>query len=917
MNESLRVFISYSHADGAWRDRLARALRAHGLDVWDDRAIRPGDAWHASIQHALDACDAVVCLITANYLRSDYVQEAEIPVIQSRRASAELPVIPILVEECAWREVPWLTVTQLFPPDGRTVARDFAGRENELFLSVAERLLARLETSSATIAWSPASVDLGNLRRSGTIVFGRDRWFDDLDNAFNAPDTHVVSLVGPSGVGKSTLLEAWLERLAREDYRYARRVFGWSFTTSLDGRREAGADRFVSHLFRWLGGEPELRGTGWERGSRLARLLREEPTLLILDSVESLLAVEAEGPASVKDTAVARLLAELARDNRCLVVVASRRAVSELDAFAASVRHEQLEVLSPQAGAQILKERGLTGERLEDLSRMLGHHSLALTLLAGFLRSIPSERWADALAAIPPHDSADGLEGHPRRVLDAFAARFRDGPELQLLGALSLFDGPADPGALDAVRRAAVPGLTDRLARLPEPAWDDLVSRLQDQDLVMSMTSADAARLDLHPLVRAHFEERLRSAEETAWRRGHDHLCRHFSGVAPTFPRTVDGIRPLYHAVRHGCAAGLHQEVLDEVFWKRILRGDEQFSWKTLGLIQSDLGAISNFFSTPWSRVEEGIASGDAGFVIGQAGIYLGMAGRLTETVPLFRTSVERDVAANRITNASVTAGNLSHVLLLMGDLAGSIEAGERSVRYADEAGDTNEQRISRTHLGHALHHASQLDEAEARFREAETIQREHSGSPFLCANDGLQYGDLLISRGRWSDAQARAIANLAPRVDTPDREPEGQDHDLLASARATLAAIRAGQAGELDRARTQVETAVAMIRDSQQLDVLPLGLLTRADLYRHEYRQHEALDDLEETLALARRCEMRTIEADALVLHAQVLAELGRRSAASRVLTTATDLTADLDYHRHNAELVALRRRLGGATPT
>src|SRR5512133_614051 len=52
------VFISYSHADHEWLERLKRHLRPlvrrGRLDCWDDTHIQPGDDGRQEIQKALD-----------------------------------------------------------------------------------------------------------------------------------------------------------------------------------------------------------------------------------------------------------------------------------------------------------------------------------------------------------------------------------------------------------------------------------------------------------------------------------------------------------------------------------------------------------------------------------------------------------------------------------------------------------------------------------------------------------------------------------------------------------------------------------------------------------------------------------------------------------------------------------------------
>src|SRR5690242_18195551 len=78
-----KVFISYSHVDKEWLERLKRHLRPvvreGRLDCWDDTHIRPGDDWKQEIRNALDTAQAAVLLISADFFASDFIDESELP----------------------------------------------------------------------------------------------------------------------------------------------------------------------------------------------------------------------------------------------------------------------------------------------------------------------------------------------------------------------------------------------------------------------------------------------------------------------------------------------------------------------------------------------------------------------------------------------------------------------------------------------------------------------------------------------------------------------------------------------------------------------------------------------------------------------------------------------------------------------
>jgi hypothetical protein len=74
----------------------------------------------------------------------------------------------------------------------------------------------------------PAEISVARLPVTGSDVFGREEDIAFLDRAWANKNVNVVTIVAWAGVGKSTLINHWLRRMAAEHYRSAQMVFGWS-----------------------------------------------------------------------------------------------------------------------------------------------------------------------------------------------------------------------------------------------------------------------------------------------------------------------------------------------------------------------------------------------------------------------------------------------------------------------------------------------------------------------------------------------------------------------------------------------------------------------------------------------------------------------------------------------------------------
>jgi len=108
------IFVSYSHKDEKWKDRLLThlgALRNQArLSVWHDRDIRPGDEWFPTIQEAMEAADIAILLITPAFLASTFIQETEVPYLLKRHEQHKrgLCIFPVLATPCDWEASEWL-----------------------------------------------------------------------------------------------------------------------------------------------------------------------------------------------------------------------------------------------------------------------------------------------------------------------------------------------------------------------------------------------------------------------------------------------------------------------------------------------------------------------------------------------------------------------------------------------------------------------------------------------------------------------------------------------------------------------------------------------------------------------------------------------------------------------------------------
>jgi tetratricopeptide (TPR) repeat protein len=767
---------------------------------------------------------------------------------------------------------------------------------------------------------------------------------------------HVLTIVALGGEGKTALVAKWAAELAAQDWPGCDAAFAWSFYSQ--GTREqqaASSDLFLKQALTFFGDDADKAfaaspAGAFEKGQRLARLVGQRRSLLVLDGLEPLqYAPTAPTPGELKDQGLAALLKGLAAASHGLCIVTTRYSLPDLKAFWQTTAPEKpLLRLSREAGVHLLQQLGVrkesgTKQEFEKLVEDVQGHALTLTLLGSYLRDVHEGdiRKRDLVRL----EEADAEEqgGHAFHVMAAYERAFeREGDKgrraLAILRLLGLFDRPMTADCFGALLQPpAISDLTDPLIGITEAQRNIAIKRLEDAKLV-TVNRAETlpssfilpTSIDAHPLLREYFSRQLRAQHPDAWRAAHRRLYEHLCASTKEGDQpTLEDLQPLYQAVAHGCQAGLQREAREKVYKARIDRGNEFYSTSKLGAFGSDLGAVACFFEQPWSRVSPALSEDAQARTLNAAAFRLRALGRLTEALEPTRAGLPIEIKQKDWSNAAIRASNLSELELTLGEVAGAVGDAEQSVTYADRSGDAFLRCVMRVTDADALHQAGRRAEAETRFREAEQMQKERQPAyPLLYSLQGFEYCDLLLAapeRAAWQTILGLETENLALETLAAVSQRAAQTldwwttkfvnaslldfalHHLTLGRAALYEAILAKS--EIQNPKSEIEQAVAGLRRAGTTHHIPRALLTRAWLrYLEGCRTgaESAQADLDEAWEIAERGPMRLFLADIHLYRARLFfreEEYPWESPAAD-LAEARKLIEQCGYGRRKEEL-------------
>jgi len=892
------AFISHSSPDDRFVQELVQFV-CKLLDIAADKVfndshtIEPDEKFWPRIEKGIRECDAFVVVLSHASVKSYWVDRE----VEFARTIGK-KVIPIRIDDCK--------LPASF--DGRDVIELRQGRGDKVKIA-------------------PSRI----LRHAPAILFGREKELAALDAAWADQYVNLYTLVAWGGVGKTSLVAHWVaERLMKRGWPGVERYFDWSFYSQGTGEsRQTSADLFINQALIFFGDPDPTLGSPWERGERLAGLIRKHRTLLVLDGIEPLQypPTDKAGMAGrLKDPGLEALVQSLAADNPGLCIITTREHLKNVEALPTTAE-KKLDQLLKEAAIALLRHLQITGtdEELESAWRDAGGHALTLQLLGRFIADAYPDRdirhYKQVHFVEAEEERSQGRSAF--KVMIAYEKWFKaSGPEQQrelaILRLTGLFDRPISADCLQALRaEPAIPGLTDVLVKLKDTQWNIALTRLIDIDLLSRSGSGADLAIDAHPLVREYFAEQLQRESPEAFRVAHSRLFDHLCKTTPHRPDGLDGLAPLYQAIVHGCLAGRHLEACEIVYLDRILRGTApggNYSTFQLGAIGADLAAIGAFFDEPWTRISTNLSEFYHAFLLLEAAQRLRSLARLPESLQPMRAGLEMMVQDKNWQNSAVAAKSLSELEVTLGRLPEAVADARQSIVYAGQiiASDQSRKPTAHPAAADALHQSGKRSEAGILFAEAERLQKKFQPQfGLLYALSGYLYCDwllALVERAAWqallhetgvqplvdvhgvidpamqcADVEGRATITLKWAIDFRG--------SLLNVALSHLTLARVG----LIRAllthplpqRTlhvgHVAAALNGIRNAGTVDQLPRALLTGA-LYHFIRAEHDAARiNLAEAQQIAERGPMPLYLADVHLHRARLFrdkAELAKARA-------------------------------------
>jgi hypothetical protein len=214
--ERNQLFISYSHEDREWVDRLKKMIsplvRSEAMRLWEDSQIPAGAKWKVEIEKALASAKVALLLVSDDFLASEFVINKELPPLLRAAEAEGLCILWVCLGPCHYEATPIHEYQAVLPPgeplegmvlvQQKAALKTIAGAIRDKLCSEVAQMHEPLGVQIGTSTSTP-SMQTGHPQESPLPVLG---FANDLAKQF---DNWMVNYHHPNRSDRMHLLE-WL-----------------------------------------------------------------------------------------------------------------------------------------------------------------------------------------------------------------------------------------------------------------------------------------------------------------------------------------------------------------------------------------------------------------------------------------------------------------------------------------------------------------------------------------------------------------------------------------------------------------------------------------------------------------------------------------------------------------------------------
>lgn len=219
----IELFYSYAHEDEKYRIELEKYLaymrRQGTIATWYDRRISAGASLDGKISEYLERAHIILCLLSADFAASDYVNDVELKRALERLKLGEARVVGIVI-----RPIPQgfpLDKQILIPTDAKPIITwDPVESGYVDVVTHLQRVVDEIRTEQASRGTPETTVrdPIWSVPKRNPTFVGRDLDLTQLRETLTAgPSPSTAAIIGLPGVGKSQLAFEYAYRYA-ENY---------------------------------------------------------------------------------------------------------------------------------------------------------------------------------------------------------------------------------------------------------------------------------------------------------------------------------------------------------------------------------------------------------------------------------------------------------------------------------------------------------------------------------------------------------------------------------------------------------------------------------------------------------------------------------------------------------------------------